>query len=178
MLDAGAVMSDQRDADGDVFMDAVLEFIPDAYRLAYGMVRSREEAADVVQEATLSAWRHRRSFRSGADVRPWFLTIVANQCRRTIRQRWWSVLTRPDLAVVAVDHAVARVDESERIRQGLRRLGHSDRLILVLRYYLDLSVSDAAATLGISPAAARVRAHRALARLRTVIGAEEHLSDE
>ena len=178
MLDAGAVMSDHPDVDSDVFMDAIHPLMPDAYRLAYGMVRSRDEASDVVQDATLSAWRHRRSFRPGADVRPWFLTIVANQCRQALRQRWWSVVRRPDLALIAVDPEEARVDESERIKQGLLRLGHSDRLILVLRYYLDLSVSDAASTLRISPAAAKVRTHRALVRLRAVIGGPEDLSDE
>jgi RNA polymerase sigma-70 factor (ECF subfamily) len=88
------------------------------------------------------------------------------------------VLRRADLPAVAVEPEEARVDESERIRQGLRRLSHSDRLILVLRYYLDLSVSDVAATLRISPAAAKVRTHRALARLRAAIGPVEDLSDE
>lgn len=178
MLDAGDVVSDRRDVDSDAFMDTLLPVIPDAYRLAYGMVRSRDEASDAVQEATLNAWRHRRTFRPGADVRPWFLTIVANECRQALRQRWWWVVRRPDLAVVAVDREESRVDESERLSQGLRRLNHSDRLILVLRYYLDLSVSDVATTLRISPAAAKVRAHRALARLREVIGAAEDLSDE
>lgn len=178
MLDAGAVVSDRRDVDSDAFMDNLLPVLPDAYRLAYGMVRSRDEASDVVQDATLNAWRHRRTFRPGADLRPWFLTIVANQCRQALRQRWWSVVKRPDLAVIAVDPQEAQVDESDRIKQALRRLGHSDRLILVLRYYLDLSINDAAATLGISPEAAKVRTHRALVRLREVIGAVEDLSDE
>src|SRR6267143_3499245 len=101
MLDTGAVMSDRRDVDSDAFMDAIHPLLPDAYRLAYGMVRSRDEASDVVQEATLNAWRHRRTFRPNADVRPWFLAIVANQCRQVLRQRWWSVLRRANPPAVA-----------------------------------------------------------------------------
>ena len=51
-----------------------------AYRLAFGMLRDREEAEDAVQEAAFKAWRHRRSFRAGAQLRPWFFAIVGNQC--------------------------------------------------------------------------------------------------
>lgn len=178
MLDAEAVMSDRRDIDSDSFMDAVDPLIPDAYRLAYGMLRRRDEAGDVVQEATLNAWRHRRSFRPGAEMRPWFLAIVANQCRQIVRQRWWSVISRPELPLVAPSHSETQADDSENLRHGLRELNHSDRLILVLRYYLDLSFKDVAKTLGISPGAARVRTRRALARLKPVIEATQELGDE
>jgi RNA polymerase sigma factor (sigma-70 family) len=177
MLDAEAVMTDRWDIDSDAFMDAIEPLIPDAFRLANGMLRSRSEASDVVQDATVSAWRHRDSFRSGAVVRPWFLAIVANQCRQAVRQRWWSVITRPDL-VIARESNEAALDEAETLRQGLRRLNHSDRLILVLRYYLDLSPNEVAVMLHLSPAAARVRVHRALQRLRRIIGATEDLIDE
>ncbi len=46
-----------------------------AYRLAFGMLRNREEAEDAVQEAALSAWKHRKTFRPGADPKPWFLPL-------------------------------------------------------------------------------------------------------
>jgi RNA polymerase sigma factor (sigma-70 family) len=178
MVAAPAVMTDRRDVDNDVFMDAIYALIPDAYRLAYGMVRGREEASDVVQEATLRAWRHRNSFRPGSDVRPWYLAIVANQCRQALRDRWWSVVRRADLDAAEVGAQESLVDESARLRRALRRLRHSDRLILVLRYYLDFSVKDTAATLRISPVAAKVRTHRALARLRTIMGAGDDFDDE
>ena len=178
MLDADAVMRGRQGIDSEAFMEAVQPVIPDAYRLAYGMVRSREEASDIVQEATLSAWRHRGSFRRDAEMRPWFLAIVANECRQAMRRHWWSVLRRPDLTVPSAASPEALVEEGERLREALRQLNHSDRLALVLRYYLDLSFSDVALTLDFSPAAARVRVHRALARLRPIIGAAEDPGDE
>jgi RNA polymerase sigma factor (sigma-70 family) len=173
MLGANALMTASRDLDSDAFMDAIDPLIPDAFRLAYSMVRSRDEASDVVQDATLSAWRHRSSFRPGADIRPWFLAIVANQCRQLMRQQWWSVVRRATVYTAAIDVAEAQVDESQRLLEGLRQLSHSDRVILVLRYYLDMSVDDTAATLRISTAAAKVRTHRALRRLRPIIGTTE-----
>src|SRR5206468_1475292 len=53
-----------------------------AYRLAYSMLRDRAAAEDAVQEAGMKAWRAAGRLRDDSgDLRPWFLTIVANQCR-------------------------------------------------------------------------------------------------
>jgi RNA polymerase sigma-70 factor (ECF subfamily) len=173
MLAANTLLDDDRHIDSDTFMDAVDPVLPDAYRLAYALLRNLDEAGDIVQEATLNAWRHRRSFRAGAPIRPWFLAIVANQCRRAMRDRWWSVLKRSDLTALTQHLDAALVDEAETLRQGLLRLSVRDRLVLVLRYYLDLSFEEVSATLRVSPSAARVRAHRALARLRGIIDIPE-----
>jgi RNA polymerase sigma-70 factor (ECF subfamily) len=173
MFAAHTFIDDCRQIDSDTFMDALDPVLPDAYRLAYALLRNLDEAGDMVQEATLNAWRHRRSFRAGAPIRPWFLAIVANQCRRAMRDRWWSVLKRSDLTALTRHVDAAPVDEAENLRQGLLRLNARDRLVLVLRYYLDLSFEEVAATLRVSPSAARVRAHRALARLRGIIDIPE-----
>jgi RNA polymerase sigma factor (sigma-70 family) len=178
MLDANALMNDGADIGTDAFMDAIDPVLPAAYRLAYGLLSNRVEVGDVLQEATLSAWRHRRSLRAGAPMRPWFLAIVANQCRQTVRSRWWSVIRQPDLTVLDRNRGEKRVDDADALRQGLLQLSDRDRLVLVLRYYLDLSFDEVAATLRISATAARVRTHRALARLRPVIDIPEDLNDD
>jgi DNA-directed RNA polymerase specialized sigma24 family protein len=48
-------------------------------------------------------------------------------------------------------------------------LGHDERLIVVLRYYLDMPFEEIAITLGISTKAARTRVERAVHRLRPII---------
>src|SRR5215472_15212756 len=63
----------------------------DAFRLAAAMLSDASLAEDAVQESLFKAWRKLYTFRVGEDVRPWFLTIVANQCRSLRRTRWWSV---------------------------------------------------------------------------------------
>jgi RNA polymerase sigma factor (sigma-70 family) len=173
MLAADPAMDQSGHIDTDGFMDALDQVLPDGFRLAYAMIRNVDDAGDIVQEATLRAWRHRRSLRPGASIRPWFLAIVANQCRRTVKDRWWSVLKRSDLTAMAQQVDLARLDDTDSLRQGLLQLTERDRLILILRYYLDLSFEDVAATLKVSPGAARVRAHRALARLRPIIDIPE-----
>jgi RNA polymerase sigma factor (sigma-70 family) len=56
------------------------------------------------------------------------------------------------------------------LRRAVNRLGHDDRLALVLRFYVDLPYEEIAAVLGISEAAARSRTQRAVRRLRPQLG--------
>src|SRR5437762_12520532 len=61
-----------------------------AYRLAAGMLQDRQLAEDAVQEAAVKAWRKINQLREGTEMQPWFLGIVANECRTTRRGRWRS----------------------------------------------------------------------------------------
>src|SRR5260370_18754340 len=70
-----------------------------AYQMAVIMLRDREEARDAVQEASLKCWRNLHQLQVGLPIRPWFLTIVANQCRSMRRSRWWRVLRMADVPV-------------------------------------------------------------------------------
>lgn len=177
VVSAEPVTSDQ-ELESDAFMDAIGPLLPVAYRLAYGLIHSRDEIDDIVQEATINAWKHRRSLRSGGEFRAWFLAIVANQCRQAVRTRWWSVVRRPEIDRVTREEGDQQVDNVDRLRNGLLMLKHRDRLVLVLRFYMDMSYADVAATLRISPQAARVRTHRALARLRPIVDSLEDSNDE
>jgi RNA polymerase sigma-70 factor (ECF subfamily) len=161
--------------DEDEFEGLLGPLMLPAYRLAYGMLRDPAEAEDAVQEAALRAWQHRRSFHAGAQLRPWFFAIVANQCRSARRGRWWSVLRLAEPERPQGHHA----DEETRLdlRRALARIGYDERLVLVLRYYMDLGYEEVALTLGISEQAARSRTHRAVRRLRPqVVVSEEPLA--
>lgn len=155
-------------------MDALLAplMLP-AYRLAFGMLRNREEAEDAVQEAALSAWKHRDSFRRGADPRPWFFAIVANRCRSTRRSAWSRLIRQAN--PVAHSQSAADVEGDLDVRRALTRLGYNDRLALVLRFYIDLPYEEVAAVLGISEEAARSRTQRAVRRLRLDVNRPEEL---
>jgi len=137
-----------------------------AFRLAYGMLQDVGEAEDAVQEAAFAAWKKVGNLREGASLRPWLLGIVANRCRTVKRSRWWSVTKSdlPDEEAPALDLA-ASID----LRRALRRIGHDERLVLVLRYYLDMPFEEIATTLGISPKAARTRVERAIHRLKPIM---------
>ena len=138
-----------------------------AFRLAMTMLKDRTAAEDAVQEAAFKSWRKLDRFRTGSDLRPWFLAIVANECRTARRSRWWQVIRSNDVG------AAGRADASEGgwadridLDAALDRLPKHHLLALTLYYHLDLPIEEVARVLGCSPGAARQRIHRALAALR------------
>ncbi|MDQ6885085.1 MAG: sigma-70 family RNA polymerase sigma factor [Candidatus Dormibacteraeota bacterium] len=141
-----------------------------AYRLALGILLRPAEAEDAVQEAAFRAWRKIGNVRPGAEFRPWFLAIVANECRRMRRLRWWSVALSPQLDwsqetpinVEAID-----------VAKAFAHLRVGDRQILVLRYYANLSVQETADALGLTAEAAKSRIHRALRKLRPYVATDD-----
>jgi RNA polymerase sigma-70 factor, ECF subfamily len=140
------------------------------YRLAASMLNDAVQAEDVVQEATLRAWRGIGRLSSSSRIRPWFLSIVANRSRSLRRTRWWSVvrLPLPDVGKVA-----AASDTRSDLLIALRHLSPDERAAIWLRFFEDMSSREVGDALGISATAARSRIHRALRRLRVDLGEEE-----
>lgn len=158
-------IAEARSGDQVAFESLITPLIHPAYRLAFAMLRRREEAEDAVQESVLKAWRRIGQLRPETEsLRPWFLTIVANQCRSVRRGRWWSVLPLPLSTRTGFNEQ--RTAEKTDLRRQLERLNHNDRLLLYLFYWLDLPLDEIAAALGITPQAAKGRLYRAVAKLR------------
>jgi RNA polymerase sigma-70 factor (ECF subfamily) len=145
------------------FEDRLERVLDPAFRLAMTMLNDRTAAEDAVQDAALKAWRGRGRFRAGAELRPWFLAIVANECRSARRARWWRVLR---LGEMNVPRREDRVEERLDLASALDRLPPQHLLVLSLYYHLDLPMDEVARVLACSENAARQRLHRALATLR------------
>jgi RNA polymerase sigma-70 factor (ECF subfamily) len=132
------------------------------YRTALAILRDPDAAHDAVQEAALKAWRKLKQLREGRPARPWFLAIVANQCRSERRGRWWSVIRMPDVDAAESDAKTDTID----INRELARLPREDRLALFLYFYLDLPMEEVGEVLGLSAAGAKTRVYRAAKKLR------------
>jgi len=166
------LIRDARSGDGSAFAQLLRPEYNAAFRIAYGLLHDVTEAEDAVQEAAFTAWKKLGNIREGSPLRPWFLAIVANHCRTVTRGRWWSMvlIDRSDAEAPTVDLA-AGVD----LRRALSRLGYDERLVLVLRYYVDMPYDEIAGVLGISAKAARTRVERALHRMRPILQVREAL---
>ena len=157
------------------FTDLLAPLVQPAYRLACAMLHDPSAAEDVVQEASLIAWRKLAKLDDASRLRAWFLGIVANECRNARRRRWWNGITfglTPTLAVLSGEE---RSVNREDIRRALARLSHEDRLVVSLYFYLDMPVSEVAAVVGGSVQATRQRLYRAIRRLRPDLEIEEAL---
>ena len=165
-----------REGDKAAFEGLLEPVIGMAARLAYAMLLDRMEAEDVVQDAAVKAWRRLGNVRPGSDFKPWFLGIVANECRTVRRGRWWSTvrLDHPMATDTAGPEAAAvRVAD---LRQALTRLPADQRAAVLLHFYLDLPLDEVATSLGISVAGAKSRINRAFKRLRPALTSGEVLT--
>jgi RNA polymerase sigma-70 factor (ECF subfamily) len=158
-------VSAARTGDRTAFDELVGVHLEAAYRVALAILRDPDEARDAVQEAAFKAWRRLGQLRDGRAARPWFLTIVANQCRSVRRGRWWSVVRVPALDRPSADFETASAENSD-IERGLAALSAKDRLPLFLHFYLDLPLDEVGAVLGLSAAGAKTRVYRAARKLR------------
>lgn len=158
--------------DDGAFATLLRPVIGAAYRLAGAMLHDPHAAEDIVQDASLKAWRKLHQLRAGAEMQPWFLGIVANECRSVRRTRWWSVLRLSDsvpATLPAGDSVAAFVD----LRRAILRLRHRRRLLLVLHWYLDLPLTDVAAITGSSEDAVKSELARAVRQLRGLLAEGE-----
>jgi RNA polymerase sigma-70 factor (ECF subfamily) len=166
MVEAKAPLPSVQTTDEPAFLSLVQPLLPTAQRLAHAMLRSPSEAEDAVQEATLKAWAKMQTFRRGTDFKSWYLTIVANECRQALRSAWWRVILKPFVERGSSSPPQDRVDAGDEVRRALGRLSYDHQVVIVLRFYLDLSFEEIGRTLCISPRTAKSRTQRALDRLR------------
>ena len=148
-------------ADFDALIGPHLEA---GYRTALAILGNPDEAHDAVQESAFKAWRKLRQLREGHPARPWFLAIVANQCRSERRRHWWSVIRLAELAPSAKRHT--DTTETIDIGRALAKLPREDRLCLFLYFYLDLPLEEVGTVLGLSAGGAKTRVYRAAKKLR------------
>ncbi len=149
-----------------------------AYRTAFAITRSAEDAEDVVQNAFLKATGSLDRFRAGSPFRPWLLAIVGNEARnrrRTIGRRLRLVERAAGEATLTASSAESEVfaeDDRRRLVAAVDRLPPDDRLAIVGRYFVGLTLEETAAALGVSLGATKTRVGRALERLRRSLAEE------
>ena len=149
--------------------------------LAYALRRAAqpEDAADVVAETFLVAWRRRQEMPAGDEARLWLYgvarRVLANQARGGVRrERLGERLRQQVTAVVATELGGPdpgnEVPERLAVRSAFARPGELDREVLMLTVWEGLEPREAAAVLQVSPEAVRTRLSRARARMRDLIG--------
>lgn len=148
-------------ADFDALIGPHLEA---GYRTALAILHDPDGAHDAVQEAAFKAWRKLGQLHEGKPARPWFLAIVANQCRSERRRRWWSVIRMPQIE--SPDTPRSEGEDRLDVGRALAKLPHDDRLALFLYFYLDLPLEEVATVLGLSAGGAKTRVYRAAKKLR------------
>jgi RNA polymerase sigma factor (sigma-70 family) len=139
------------------------------YRRALGLLRRQHDAEDITAAAFFELWRKRRAITPvRGSVLPWLLVATVNLSRnhRRSTMRFERFLRSSPRTEVVDGPDFEVIETSDRLETSLARLSPTDSALLVLTALEDIPLAQAAQALGLKPATARVRLHRARARLR------------
>jgi RNA polymerase sigma-70 factor (ECF subfamily) len=167
---------------GESFDTVVLPHLDAAYRLARWLMRDADVAEDVVQEASLRAFRYFQTF-VGGDGRAWFLRIVRNTCYGWRRHRYQPQTDSFDdeqhssaQPQFDPEMLLLQIDDATLIARALSSLpGHYHQL-LVLRELEGLSYRELSEVIGIPMGTVMSRLSRAREALRRALGAQPAIS--
>jgi RNA polymerase sigma factor (sigma-70 family) len=173
--------------DNSRFANVVMPHIDDAYRLARWLTGNSTDAEDVVQDASLRAFRAIRGF-AGGSARAWVLSIVRNTAYSWLRKnRPAAVVTVDDLEAVELAQAnpgdpeaptqeatlVAKVD-AEQLRAAIAALPTPFRETLVLRDIEGLDYREIAQATEVPIGTVMSRLARARSRLAATLSTKSH----
>lgn len=170
------------------FEDLVRRFGPRLLAVARRLLRSEDDARDAVQDALLAAFRSMDRFEGHAAPETWLHRIVVNTALMRLRSR----KRKPEAAIDDLlpgfledghhdrhveawsecpERQLGRRETQALVRTCIDRLPEAHRTILLLRDIEELTTEEAAAALGLSEGAAKVRLHRARQALRGMLAA-------
>ena len=125
-------------------------------------------AEEATQAAWVIAWKRLGDVRDEGHLRPWLVTVAANEAKQLLRKRKRraEVEVTADTARVSggIDPASGVADLD--VRDAMARLDPDERALLALRYVAGFDSNELARAIGISPSGTRNRLERLLKRLR------------
>ena len=172
-LDQQALVERARRGDHDAFAVLAGDAIARLDAAARLILRDRELAKDVVQDTLLRAWRDLPGLRDPDRFDAWLnrlLTHAAIDEARRRRRRVIEVELSPLDAPIS-DPIHGLFDKDELLR-AFGRLPVDQRAVIVLHYYLDLPLADAAAVLGVPVGTVKSRLNRAVSGMRAAVDAD------
>jgi len=183
--DDAALIERCRTGDIAAFEPLVEKYRQRVWRLAYNVVRDREEAWDVAQEGFVRAWQALPNFRGQSAFYTWLFRIVMNVASDRVRARAargrafgteripeedWDRVLVDQPADARPDAAAAGAEQRARIERGLATLSEDHRRIVVLSDIEGLSYKEIADVLEIPMGTVMSRLHNARKRLKAALG--------
>jgi len=166
---AATTVAEAAAGDADALARIVGAYHDDMARIAFVICGDQDMAQDAVQAAWPQAWRKLASLRDPERLRPWLMSVAANEARQLVRRQRRHVVVEIEVADVgSAQHDPGAADAALiDLAAAMRRLAPEDRALLALRYVADFDATEIGRALGLSASGVRSRLSRLVARLRS-----------
>jgi RNA polymerase sigma-70 factor, ECF subfamily len=164
--------------DHDAFSKLARVSIRRLFVIARLILRDDGRAEDASQETLVNAWTHLSGLRDPDRFDAWLHRLLVNACYREARRERRRGLLEVQLNPLQMPEASGAADIDlqlagrDQLERGFRRLDADQRTVLVMHYYVGLSLDEAADALGIPPGTVRSRLHRAIGAMRAALEAD------
>ena len=168
----------------DAIETLVREYETGVFRLAISILGDEAEANEVMQETFLSALRALPSYQEKKSLKAWLYTIALNHSRSHLRKRKVTERLRSTLTgifrmetekPVSPEEIVIQNEKEAELWRSLNRLDERHRLVVVLRYFHELSIAEISEILSVHEGTIHSRLHSAREKLRDAL---KHLHGE
>ena len=155
-----------------------------AYRLAALLLGSEAEAEDATHDAAVVAWERFSTLHDVDRFEAWFQRILVNACRDRLRRRrlipWIPIsdTQEPRMREPRMQDGLAGLAERDALRRAVASLSPDHRVVVVLRYFADLTIDEIAKRLGERQGTVKSRLHYALGALRAAYDAADRIEAE
>lgn len=153
--------------DGAAFVLLVERYKRPVYALAYRILGNSADAEDAAQETFVRAYTRLGTYQPGGRFGSWLLAITSHWCIDHLRRRR-SVSLDSNSAVYGFldsgelpETLALRAERQDEVRQWLLGLPEAYRLVLILRYWHDLSYAEISTATGLPVSTVRMRLFRA-----------------
>jgi RNA polymerase sigma-70 factor (ECF subfamily) len=141
------------------------------FALAMGMLRSRQEAEDLIHDVFLEAWRRSADYSDQrGTVRAWLLMRARSRALDRIKSAGRPRAVYEETAPAA--SLPSEMGDEGRLRALLIQMPEAQRQVLLLGYFEGLSTTEIAERLGIPAGTVKSRTRAALEALRNMLGSE------
>jgi RNA polymerase sigma-70 factor (ECF subfamily) len=160
--------------DRDAFSALAASVIDRLYATAMLIVRDHSMAEAATEEAIVLAWRDLPSLRDAERFDAWMRRLLVNACRDEGRRQ---KRLRPEIVLrsihePAVSDSSADLANRDALDRGFRRLNADHRAVIVLHYYLGLSLPEVASATGAPLGTVKSRMHHGTRALRAALEAD------
>ncbi len=165
------------EGDHDAFSELARASMDRQYAVATLILRDSDRARDAVQESLIAAWRDIRALRDPGKWEAWLHRLTARACYRLASKERRRTTVELRLITEPVPdpgaHFALSIEERDRMERELGRLTIDQRAVMVLHFYADLTLQQAADILEIPVGTAKSRLHYGLRALRSSMSGAE-----